>query len=81
MQIDVAMELAKNDIVNNINEVSKRYNLPSCLLNNIIQLIAIEVNNLSQQELQKNMQEYEKQKNMEIYKQVKEKEKKKGDKK
>ena len=49
MQIDVAMELAKNDIVNNINEVSKRYNLPSCLLNNILQAIASEVNNIAQQ--------------------------------
>lgn len=81
MQIDVAIELAKNDIVNNINEVSKRYNLPSCLLNNIIQAIAIEVNNISQQELAKNMEDYQRQQNMEIYKQVKEKEKKKGDKK
>ena len=76
MQVDVAIELAKNEIVNNINEVSKRYNLPSCLLNNIIQLIAIEVNNLSQQELQKNMQEYERQKNMELYKEVKKNDKK-----
>lgn len=74
MQIDVAIELAKNEIVNNINEVSKRYNLPSCLLNNILQAIALETNNIAQQELQKNMEEYERQKNMELYKEVKEKE-------
>lgn len=75
MQIDVAMELAKNDIVNNINEVSKRYNLPSCLLNNILQAIASEVNNIAQQELSKNMEDYKREENMKLYKEVKKKEK------
>ena len=74
MQIDVAMELAKNEIVNNINEVSKKYQLPSCLLNNILQAITIEVNNITQQELAKNMEDYQREKNMELYKEVKEKE-------
>jgi hypothetical protein len=75
MKIDVAMELSKNEIVNNINEVSKRYNLPSCLLNNIIQSIVIEVNNIAQQDLAKNMEEYKREENMELYKNVKKKEK------
>lgn len=75
MQIDVAMELAKNEIVNNINEVSKRYQLPSCLLNNILQAITNEVNNIAQQDLAKNMEDYQREKNMELYKEVKEKEK------
>ena len=74
MQIDVAMELAKNEIVNNINEVSSKYNLPFCLLNNIIQAIALETNNLTQQELAKNMEDYKRQQNMEIYKKAKKKE-------
>jgi hypothetical protein len=71
MQIDVAMELAKNEIVNNINEVSSKYNLPFCLLNNIIQAIALETNNITQQELAKNMEDYKRQQNMEIYKKKK----------
>jgi hypothetical protein len=71
MQIDVAIELAKNEIVNNINEVSSKYNLPFCLLNNIIQAIALETNSLTQQELAKNMEDYKRQQNMEIYKKKK----------
>ena len=74
MQIDVAMELAKNEIVNNINEVSKKYNLPFCLLNNIIQPIAIEVDKMAQQNLQKNMEEYQRQQNMQLIKKTKKKE-------
>ncbi len=73
MKIDVAIELSKNEIVNNINEVSKKYNLPSCLLNNIIQAIANEVNIMAQNDLQHNMEEYEREKNMELYKNVKKK--------
>lgn len=73
MKIDVAIELSKNEIVNNINEVSKKYNLPSCLLNNIIQAIANEVNIMAKNDLQKNMEEYEREKNMELYKNVKKK--------
>ena len=73
MKIDVAIELSKNEIVNNINEVSKKYNLPSCLLNNILQAIANEVNIMAQNDLQKNMEEYEREKNMELYKNVKKK--------
>lgn len=75
MQIDVAMELSKNEIVNNINEVSKRYNLPSCLLNNIIQSIATEVNNIAQQDLVKNMEEYKREENMRLYKETAKKKK------
>lgn len=70
MKIDVAIELSKNEIVNSINEVSKKYNLPSCLLNQILRAIANEVNNLAQQDLHNNMQEYEREKNMELYKKV-----------
>lgn len=73
MKIDVAIELSKNEIIKNINEVSKKYNLPSCLLNQILQAIANEVNNIAQQDLHKNMQEYEREKNMELYKNVKKK--------
>ena len=73
MKIDVAIELSKNEIINSINEVSKKYNLPSCLLNQILQAIANEVNNLAQQDLHNNMQEYERQQNMELYKKVKKK--------
>lgn len=58
MEINVAMELAKNEIVENINQVSSKYNLPSCLLNVILQAIALEVNNIAKKDLEKNMQEY-----------------------
>ena len=75
MQIDVAMELAKNDIINNINEVSKRYQLPSCLLNNILQAIASEVNNISQQDLTKNMEDYKRQENMKKFEEIAKKKK------
>ena len=75
MKIDVAIELSKNEIINSINEVSKKYNLPSCLLNQILQAIANEVNNITQQDLQKNMQDYQRQQNMELYKKTKKKEK------
>lgn len=74
MKIDVAMELAKNEIISNVNEVSKKYNLPFCLLNNIIQPIAIEVDKMAQQELSKNMEDYQREENMKLYKEVKEKE-------
>lgn len=73
MKIDVAIELSKNEIINSINKVSKKYNLPSCLINNILQAIANEVNNIAQQDLHNNMQEYERQQNMELYKKVKKK--------
>lgn len=75
MQIDVAMELAKNDIVNNINEVSKKYQLPSCLLNNIIQGIGIEINNIAQQDLAKNMEDYKRQENMKKFEEIAKKKK------
>lgn len=80
MQLDVAVELAKNEIITNINEVSGRYNLPSFLLNNIIQLIANETNRMAQEDLEKNMKEYETKKNMELYKEVAKKTKKESDK-
>lgn len=75
MKIDVAIELSKNEIVNNINEVSKKYNLPSCLLNNIIQGIANEVNIMAQNDLQKNMEEYKREENMKLYKETAKKKK------
>lgn len=56
--IDVAMELSKNEIVDSINKICEKNNLPLCLLNIIISNIALEVNNMAQQELQKNMNDY-----------------------
>lgn len=56
--LDVMMELSKNEIVDSINKICEKNNLPLCLLNIIISNIAVEVNNMSQQELQKNMNNY-----------------------
>ena len=56
--IDVILELSKQEIVDSINKVCEKHNLPLCLLNIIISNIAVEVNNMSQQELQKNMRSY-----------------------
>jgi len=75
MKIDVAIELSKNEIINSINEVSKKYNLPSCLLNQILQAIANEVNNLAQQELSKNLEDYKREENMKLYEKVAKKKK------
>lgn len=56
--LDVTIELSKNEIVDSINKICEKNNLPLCLLNIIISNIAIEVNNMTQQELQKNMNNY-----------------------
>lgn len=56
--LDVGMELSKNEIVDSINKICEKHNLPICLLNIILSNIAIEVNNMAQQELQKNMNTY-----------------------
>lgn len=63
--IDVMMEVSKNEIVDSINKVCEKNNLPLCLLNIIISNIAVEVNNMSQQELQKNMSIYNSEKQQE----------------
>lgn len=64
--IDVILELSKQEIVDSINKVCEKNNLPLCLLNIIISNIAAEVNNMSQQELQKNMRSYIESQNEEI---------------
>lgn len=56
--LDVTMELSKNEIVDNINKICEKNCLPLCLLNIIISNIAVEVNNMTQQELQNNMSIY-----------------------
>lgn len=56
--LDVIMELSKNEIVDSINKTCEKNGLPLCLLNIILSNILNEVNNMTQQELQKNMSEY-----------------------
>lgn len=56
--IDVIMEISKNEIVDSINKICEKNGLPLCLLNIILSNITVEVNNMTQQELQKNMTEY-----------------------
>lgn len=56
--LDVTMELSKNEIVDSINKICEKHGIPICLLNIIISNIALEVNNMAQQELQKNMNDY-----------------------
>lgn len=58
MKINVAMQLAKNDIINNINEVITKYNLPICLLVGIIEDLNTEIHNLSDNELKADMDAY-----------------------
>lgn len=58
MKINVSMELTKNEIVNSINGICEKYNVPLSLLNIILTNINIEVNNMAQQELQKDLAEY-----------------------
>lgn len=72
MKIDVAMELAKNEIINSINEVSERYGLPPYLLDVIMQAIANETKRMSEEQLVKNMEEHKK--NIETQKESKKKE-------
>lgn len=71
--LDVIMEISKNEIVDSINKICEKNNLPLCLLNIILSNITVEVNNMTQQELQKNMNNY-------IASQEKNTEKKMGDK-
>ena len=56
--IDVSMELSKNELVDSINAICKKHNLPLCILNIILSSILNETTNLAQQELQKNMNNY-----------------------
>lgn len=56
--LDVSMELSKNEIVDSINKICEKHNLPICLLNIIISNIAIEVNSMTQYQLQNNMNKY-----------------------
>lgn len=58
MKINVAMQLAKNDIINSINEIITRYNLPICLLVGIIEDLNTEIHNLSDNELKADMDAY-----------------------
>lgn len=73
--IDVIMEISKNEIVDSINKTCEKNGLPLCLLNIILSGILNEVNNMTQQELQKNMTTY-----LENQKEEKEASKKRGDK-
>lgn len=58
MKINVAMQLAKNDIINSINDIITRYNLPICLLVGIIEDLNTEIHNLSDNELKADMDAY-----------------------
>lgn len=61
MEIDIAIELSKNEIIESINKVSEKYKLPSCLLNQIIQAIANQTMQIANNDLQKHLEEYRKQ--------------------
>lgn len=58
MKINVAMQLAKNDIINSINDIITKYNLPICLLVGMIDELATEIHNLSDNELKSDMEAY-----------------------
>lgn len=58
MKINVAIQLATNDIINNINEVINKYNLPVCLIERIIDDLNKEIHTLSDNELTSDMEQY-----------------------
>lgn len=75
MSIDLKMELAKQEYVNAINEINKKYELPLSIIEVILNGICNEVHNMKIMQIQKEQEELSKKDEVEKNKSKKESEK------
>lgn len=60
MSIDLKIELAKNEYINAINEINKKYDLPLSIVEILLGGITNEVHNMKMMQLQKEQEELSK---------------------
>lgn len=75
MSIDLKMELAKQEYVNDINEINQKYELPLSIIEVILNGICNEVHNMKIMQIQKEQEELSKKDEVEKNKSKKESEK------
>lgn len=68
MSMDLKLELAKEEYVNSINEINKKYDLPLSFVELILQGILIEVSNIKTEKILKEKSDLEKKENSDIIK-------------
>lgn len=68
MSMDLKLELAKEEYVNSINEINKKYDLPLSFVELILQGILVEVSNIKTEKILKEKSDLEKKENSDIIK-------------
>lgn len=68
MSMDLKLELAKEEYVNSINEINKKYDLPLSFVELILQGILVEVSNIKAEKILKEKSDLEKKGNSDIIK-------------
>lgn len=68
MSMDLKLELAKEEYVNSINEINKKYDLPLVFVELILQGILVEVSNMKTEKILKEKSDLEKKENSDIIK-------------
>ena len=68
MSMDLKLELAKDEYVNSINEINKKYDLPLSFVELILQGILVEVSNMKTEKILKEKSDLEKKENSDIIK-------------
>lgn len=68
MSMDLKIELAKEEYVNSINEINKKYDLPFSFVEIILQGILVEVSNIKTEKILKEKSDLEKKENSDIIK-------------
>lgn len=68
MSMDLKIELAKEEYVNSINEINKKYDLPLSFVELILQGILVEVSNMKTEKILKEKNDLEKKENSDIIK-------------
>lgn len=68
MSMDLKLELAKEEYVNSINEINKKYDLPLSFVELILQGILVEVSNIKAEKILKEKSDLEKKENSDIIK-------------
>ena len=68
MSMDLKIELAKEEYVNSINEINKKYDLPLVFVELILQGILVEVSNMKTEKILKEKSDLEKKENSDIIK-------------
>ena len=66
MSVDLKLELAKEEYVNSINVINKKYDLPLSLVELILQGILVEVSNMKTQKILKEKSDLEKKETSDI---------------